>query len=110
MVVIAAAPVLDAVLPPAARRAVPAADATPDSCDAAARPTVGRTRRDDGGAPDADPADPDGAADCEDVLADGVDDDPVVVPKDVPECSPSDGVLTGGVLTGAVVDGVVTGG
>ena len=58
--------------------------------------------------PDADPAATDGAADCDAVPADGLDEVAGVVLEDVPEC-PSNGVLTGGVWTGAVgVDGVLT--
>ena len=70
-----------------------------------------RPRPDDEGAPDAEPADTDGAADCEVEPADAVDDAAGVVPGNVPECNPSDGVFTGGVWTGVVVvDGVLTDG
>jgi hypothetical protein len=55
------------------------------------------------------PAESDGAVDCDVEPADAADDADGVMPGDVPECNPSDGVLTGGAWTGAVVvDGVLT--
>jgi len=83
--VAAVAWVVDAVLALDARRAAPVADPAPDWCEAPARPTVGRTRPDDDGAPEADPADTDGVPDCEAAFAAGVDDAAGVEPDDVPE-------------------------
>jgi hypothetical protein len=92
-------------------RDVPGFDPGPDSCEARARPTIDRTRPDDDGAADADPAATEGIADCVFKPPDAGDDAAGVVLDEVPGCNPSAGVLTGGVWTGAVVvDGVLTGG